>query len=84
MAESLPTNTDGDTRFNLAVIGVECTIVDVPTDRRRWNGDPMASKEASAAMQRAVDAFQESLRNDGFPVVHTGYGVLAEEFPNAA
>ena len=39
----------------------------------------MASKEASDALSRAVEAFQESIRSDGFAIVRTGYGVRAEE-----
>jgi hypothetical protein len=52
---------------------------DTPTERRRWNGGPMASDRASEALLDAVEAFQEALRRHGFRVANSGYGVRASE-----
>lgn len=70
-----PRPSIGDDQF--AHFELEIMAVDKPTDRRRWNGGPMASEEASEALHRAVDAFRESLIADGFKICHSGYGVHA-------
>lgn len=57
---------------------VEVQAVDVPTSRRRRNGDPMHSEDASAALSEAVDAFRAVIERHGLRVTHTGYGVIAE------
>lgn len=68
-----------DERFpQVAVFQVRVVAVDKPTDRKRWNGGPMASKEASAALKKAVDAFRASLAEEGFEAVSTGSGVSAD------
>jgi hypothetical protein len=70
----MPDSTSQIVRFE-----VEASALDKPTTRRRWNGGAMASKEASDALRRAVEAFQASLRADGFEIAHTGCGVVAED-----
>jgi hypothetical protein len=63
----------------LAHFELVVTAHDKPTDRRRWNGEPMASKEASDALHLAVDAFNDALKRAGFDIAHLGYGVAAEK-----
>jgi hypothetical protein len=53
---------------------VNLIAIDKPTDRKRWNGDPMHSEAASDALNKAVNAFQDVIRAEGFDVVNTGYG----------
>lgn len=53
------------------------TAIDKPTERRRWNGDPMHSREASEALWRAVDVLRDHLRVEGFAIAHVGYGARA-------
>lgn len=65
-------------RFELRV-----TARDKPTDKRRWNGGPMASNEASVALMAGVDAFRQALAERGFEVAHMGYGVTATEAEDA-
>jgi hypothetical protein len=67
------------TATQLAHLEVHMTVVDHPTSRRRWNGDPMASEDASEALNAAVNEFQCVVRNLGFDIVRTGYGVTASE-----
>lgn len=62
----------------VAIFEVTLRVQDKPTVNRRWNGDPMASDEAAQALNRAVDAFQASLRKDGFQG-EMSYGVRATE-----
>lgn len=62
----------------LAVFEVQMTVIDHPTDRRRWNGGPMASEDATEALDAAVKAFREAIVDSGFEVVRTGYGVIAQ------
>ena len=64
---------------HLVHFDVHLTASDLPTDRRRWNGDPMPSREASDALHAGVEAFQAALRVRGFEVARTGYGVHATE-----
>lgn len=73
MADLLPA------RKNLAQFEVHATALDQPTDRRRWNGDPMASKEAHDALFEGVEAFQAALRARGFTIGNTDFGVIARE-----
>lgn len=54
---------------------VVVTALDKPTDRKHHTGAPMHSKEASDALRVAVEAFQGALRDAGFQIGHTGYGV---------
>jgi hypothetical protein len=61
------------------IFEMHLTAVDKPTDRRRWNGEPMASAETGAALFDAVDAASAALAEHGFELVHTGYGVTANE-----
>ena len=61
----------------LAHFEMTLVAIDKPTDRRRWNGDPMASVEASDALLAGVEAFQAELRARGFEIARTRYGVLA-------
>ncbi len=63
----------------LAHFEIHLDAVDKPTDRRRWNGDPMASEEANAALWAAVDAAKAALAEHGFAVCHSGFGVLGSE-----
>lgn len=65
--------------MQIAEFELTVQALDVPTEKRRWNGDPMASNEASTALWRAVDAFNEQLTNAGLTVVHSSYGVTATE-----
>lgn len=62
---------------------VRCVAVDhheYPR-RYRWHGKgPMPSRDAQAALEVAVDAFKAALREQGFEVARTGYGVLAHEY----
>lgn len=58
------------------------TAFDVETDRRRWNGGPLASDEAHEALMAGVEAFQAAVKERGLRVVRTGYGVHAEEVPD--
>lgn len=53
--------------------------IDMPTERRRWNGGPLASDEAQEALLAAVEAFQDTLRRRGFRLTHSGYGVYATD-----
>lgn len=54
-------------------------VLDKPTDRRRWNGDAMASQEAEEALYAAVKAFQQVVRDHGFEIARTGYGATATD-----
>lgn len=63
----------------LATFEVRLTAVDKPTDRRRWNGGPMASEEADAALEEAVAAFRAVVEARGFEVARVGHGVAAHE-----
>ena len=58
----------------LATLELRLTIIDGGEQRKRWNGDPMASREATEALTAAVKAMQETFRSQGV-LVHTGYGV---------
>jgi hypothetical protein len=66
-------------RRRVAHFDVRLSAIDKPTNRLRWNGEPMASDEASKALSAGVDAFQEALRRHGFEILRTGYGVTATE-----
>jgi len=61
----------------LVVFEVKLTATDHPTERRRWNGGPMASEDAVAALNVAVEAFRTAIMEAGFEIVRTGYGVAA-------
>lgn len=63
----------------LAIFQIRLAAIDKPTDRRRWNGGPMASDEASEALHEVVDWMQAVLEERGFEVARTTYGVHAEE-----
>lgn len=65
--------------MQIAEFKINIQALDLPTDRRRWNGAPMASEEASEALAAAVDATQDILSEYGFQVVRTSYGVSAFE-----
>lgn len=69
-----------EVKGQVAVFEVRLVAVDMPTTRRRWNGGPMASEKADDALLKAVDAFQDVIRAEGFELVRTGYGVTAEEW----
>lgn len=71
--------TQSTEQRQFALFEVRLVALDKPTDRRRWNGGPLASKDADEALSRAVDAFRASIMGDGFTVVRTGYGVSAED-----
>jgi hypothetical protein len=58
-----------------AVLELHLTVLDPGEPRERWNGDPMASAEASAAIREEVDAMKERLRERGFTPAHTGMGI---------
>lgn len=73
--QSLPRQCTGQ----LAHFEARITALDQPTDRRRWNGDPMASEEAQYALEAAVEAFRYALKVRGFAIVHSRYGVTATE-----
>lgn len=64
----------------IAVFEVEFTADDKIT-RRRWNGGPMASKEASDALFEAVEAFRTVLAKHGYEKGAASYGVRAEDYP---
>jgi hypothetical protein len=59
----------------LVIFELHLYAVDKPTDRQRWNGGPMASKEASAALDSGVEAFREAVCAQGLEVVRMQYGV---------
>jgi hypothetical protein len=61
-------------RFEIMV-----AAIDRPTNRRRWNGDPMASAEADEALDAGIDALKAALVEHGFEPVRIGYGTLAED-----
>lgn len=63
----------------IAVFELELEAVDHETDRRRWNGGPMPSRDADAALTAAVTAFRGVMREHGFDLMRTGYGVRAYE-----
>jgi hypothetical protein len=63
----------------IATFELQMTVLDKPTTRKRWNGEPMQSEEASAALFPAVEAFRAEVERHGFVVAHTGYGVKAGE-----
>jgi len=67
------------TTQQFALFELEVTALDFPTTRRRWNGQPMASEQASTTLLRAADAFTAVLREAGFEIERTGYGVRAME-----
>lgn len=62
----------------LATIKLSCTAIDPGTPRKRWNGEPTASRDADAATDAAVEAFKRVLEVHGFQVAHTSYGVTGE------
>jgi hypothetical protein len=62
---------------NIATFELRLSAIDKPTERKRWNGGPLASPEANDALRRAVKAFRASAEADGFETVHIGYGVTA-------
>jgi hypothetical protein len=66
-------------KFQYAIFEVHAGAIDRPAARRRWNGDPMPSPEASEALHKAVEAFRESLHESGFTPASLGYGARAEE-----
>jgi len=72
-------STRSSNMIQLAEFELVIQAIDHPTDRRRWNGDPMASEDAGRAMHAAVDAARGVLREHGFEITHTGYGVKATE-----
>jgi hypothetical protein len=57
---------------------IEVTAIDKPTTRRRWNGDPMASAEASTALFDVVEVLRTALIERGFEPSTIGYGTTAE------
>jgi hypothetical protein len=63
----------------IANFEVDLQAIDHGEARERWNGGLMASREASAALHAAVEAFQNELRAHGFVIARTGYGVTAFE-----
>lgn len=65
--------------MQIAKFELEIEVIDKPTSRRRRNGDPLASEEASQALFDAVDAASDALREHGFYVIRTSYGVTAFE-----
>lgn len=64
--------------MNLAHFELHVTAIDPGEPRKRWNGDPMASSEASAALLTAVDTFKASLGALGFQMTRAGYGVTGQ------
>lgn len=65
--------------MQIATFELRVQAIDHPSERRRWNGGPMASEEAAKALTEAVDAFKAVLRNYDLGVIHAGYGVTASE-----
>lgn len=65
--------------MQIAHFKLEVEAPDMPTDQRRWNGEPMPSAEASAALHAAVESFRNELLGRGFNIRRTGYGVSASE-----
>lgn len=63
----------------VATFDFEVEVIDFPTTRRRWNGGPFPSDEAHAALHEVVEALQAALRERGFEIARTGYGVTATE-----
>ena len=63
----------------LAHFQLVMTAHDHGEGRRCWNGDPMHSAEASAALWVAVDAFRGALEERGFTVARSSFGVRAGE-----
>lgn len=65
----------------MRLVTFEMTIiaVDQPTRNRRWNGEPMPSREANEALNDAVDAARKVLTDAGFTLARTGYGCRAQE-----
>lgn len=63
----------------VAVFHVKLTAIDGSQERRAWDGRPLPSREAHAALDAGVDAFRAAVRNAGFTLVRTGYGVQAVE-----
>lgn len=61
-----------------AVLELRVVVLDQGTPRRRWNGDPLPSKEVDAALLEAVDGLQTVLRSQGI-LARTSYGVRSSE-----
>ncbi len=62
---------------DLVIFECEVVAVDKPATRRRWNGEPMHSAEASGALNVAVEAFRAALIAEGFTIARTTYGARA-------
>ena len=67
----------------LATFDLEVTVIDHPSDRRRWNGEPMPSQDADEALHDAIEAVRDVLRERGFEIARSGYGVRAKEIRGA-
>lgn len=65
--------------IRLVKLELYLAAVDHGSPRKRWNGKPMASEDASCAMVIAVEAAQAALRYEGFALARTSYGVTASE-----
>lgn len=63
----------------LVTFEIRLTVVDKPTTRRRWNGDPMASAEASTALWDSVEELKAFMKDRGFEVVRTAFGATVRE-----
>lgn len=75
--------TDQPTRRERQIAVFEITFeADDKVSRRRWNGGPMASAEASVALRAGVEAFRAAMAAHGYTNGSCGYGVRAEDCPN--
>lgn len=62
----------------LANFELRVVAIDPGEPRERWNGDPMASDVAQAALHEAVAVFEAALDARGLKVAQASYGVTGE------